>query len=71
MVPHRFHIVDVFAESAYAGNPLAVVDLRLRIERGHEVGRPSLLRFRAREEPTGPRIAVGGRVVETVRGEVI
>ena len=24
-VPHRFHIVDVFAEERYAGNPLAVV----------------------------------------------
>lgn len=46
-------------------------DLRLRIEQGHEVGRPSLLRLRAREEPAGPRIAVGGRVIETARGELL
>jgi trans-2,3-dihydro-3-hydroxyanthranilate isomerase len=46
-------------------------DLRLRIEQGHEMGRPSLLRLRARTTPDGPRIRVGGRVVEAARGELL
>jgi trans-2,3-dihydro-3-hydroxyanthranilate isomerase len=51
---------------AFAG-----AELRLRIEQGHEVARPSLLRLRARREPAGPSIAVGGRVFEAARGELL
>src|SRR5262245_14207897 len=46
-------------------------DLRLRIEQGHEIGRPSLLLLRASQEASGPRIAVGGRVVEAASGELL
>jgi trans-2,3-dihydro-3-hydroxyanthranilate isomerase len=54
-----------------AHRAFASSDLELRIEQGHEVGRPSLLRLRARGlDPAGPQIAVGGRVVETARGEL-
>jgi trans-2,3-dihydro-3-hydroxyanthranilate isomerase len=49
----------------------ASADLALRIEQGHGVGRPSLLRLQAREQAGAQAIAVGGRVVETARGELL
>jgi trans-2,3-dihydro-3-hydroxyanthranilate isomerase len=51
---------------AFGAGPLS-----LRIEQGTEIGRPSLLRLRASESDPGPRIEVGGRVVETARGELV
>lgn len=46
-------------------------DLSLRIEQGHEVRRPSLVRLRARVADGRPLISVGGGVVATVRGELL
>jgi len=55
----------LLAHRAFGSGPLS-----LRIEQGTEMKRPSLLRLRAREGALGPRIEVGGRVVETARGEL-
>lgn len=44
--------------------------LSLRIEQGHEVQRPSLVRLRARIAGGTADIEVGGSVVATVRGEL-
>jgi trans-2,3-dihydro-3-hydroxyanthranilate isomerase len=46
-------------------------DLDLRIEQGHELRRPSLVRLRARRGPAGDEILVGGGVVATLRGELL
>ncbi len=46
-------------------------DLSLRIEQGHEIRRPSLVRLRARLVDGRPLISVGGGVVPTVRGELL
>jgi trans-2,3-dihydro-3-hydroxyanthranilate isomerase len=46
-------------------------DLALRLEQGHGVSRPSLLRLRARERAGERSIAVGGRVIESARGELL
>lgn len=44
----------------------------LRVEQGYEIGRPSLLRLRAREAEGGEiEIDVGGRVIPTMRGELM
>jgi trans-2,3-dihydro-3-hydroxyanthranilate isomerase len=43
----------------------------LRIAQGVEMGRPSLLRLEAREQPGGPQVRVGGRVIEAARGELL
>ena len=45
-------------------------DLDLRIEQGHEVRRPSLVRLRARRTPAGDEIFVGGRVIPAFVGEL-
>ena len=45
--------------------------LDIRVEQGHEVGRPSLLRVRAEMQGSSPSISVGGRVILTVRGELV
>jgi trans-2,3-dihydro-3-hydroxyanthranilate isomerase len=45
--------------------------LSLRIEQGHEVHRPSLVRLCARLDDGHPLIKVGGGVVPTVRGELL
>ena len=46
--------------------------LALRIEQGHELGRPSLVRLRARRPASGEyEVEVGGRVFQTVRGELM
>ncbi len=42
-----------------------------RIEQGREVRRPSVVRLRAREGDRGRVVEVGGRVVPTVRGELV
>jgi trans-2,3-dihydro-3-hydroxyanthranilate isomerase len=42
----------------------------LRIEQGCEMGRPSLLHLDARRTDGEPRIRVGGRVIESARGEL-
>jgi trans-2,3-dihydro-3-hydroxyanthranilate isomerase len=45
--------------------------LRLRIEQGVEMGRPSLLHLEARLASGAPHIRVGGRVIESARGELV
>ena len=44
-------------------------DVDLRIEQGHEVGRPSLVMLRARRSPM--EVQVGGGVVPVVQGELV
>lgn len=46
-------------------------DLSLRIEQGYEVRRPSLVILRARRADGSPEVSVGGRVVATLRGELL
>lgn len=47
-----------------------VVDVR--VGQGHEVGRPSLLHLRARPQEGGEiDVSVGGRVIPTLRGELL
>lgn len=46
-------------------------ELSLRIEQGHEVRRPSLVRLRARMAGGGREIHVGGKVIPTVSGELL
>jgi trans-2,3-dihydro-3-hydroxyanthranilate isomerase len=46
-------------------------DVALRIAQGVEMGRPSLLRLDARQGAGGPRVRVGGRVIEVARGELL
>lgn len=43
----------------------------LRIEQGVEMGRPSLLRLEVTREATAAKIRVGGRVLESARGELL
>jgi trans-2,3-dihydro-3-hydroxyanthranilate isomerase len=45
--------------------------LDLRIEQGHEVQRPSLVRLRARTAGDALEIRVGGSVIPTMRGELL
>jgi trans-2,3-dihydro-3-hydroxyanthranilate isomerase len=45
--------------------------LDLRIEQGHEVRRPSLVRLRARMAGGSREIHVGGKVIATVSGELL
>jgi trans-2,3-dihydro-3-hydroxyanthranilate isomerase len=46
-------------------------DVALRIAQGVEMGRPSLLRLDTRQGAGGPRVRVGGRVIEVARGELL
>jgi trans-2,3-dihydro-3-hydroxyanthranilate isomerase len=46
-------------------------ELSLRIEQGHEVQRPSLVRLRARATDTGREVEVGGKVIAVVAGELL
>jgi predicted PhzF superfamily epimerase YddE/YHI9 len=62
-VTHPLHIVDVFAEAPFTGNPLA-----LRVGQGDEMRRPSTLYVRAERRNGTSRVQVGGRVVPTVDG---
>jgi trans-2,3-dihydro-3-hydroxyanthranilate isomerase len=45
-------------------------DLSIRIEQGHEMGRPSVVLLQARSTPAR-RIRVGGRVIPIVEGELL
>jgi trans-2,3-dihydro-3-hydroxyanthranilate isomerase len=54
-------------EHAYFGQ--GPVDVR--IEQGYEIQRPSLLRLRARQEADASCVDVGGRVIASLRGELI
>jgi len=45
--------------------------LSLRIEQGFEMGRPSLLRLEGSGSGDGVKIRVGGRVIESARGELL
>ena len=45
--------------------------LSLRIEQGHQVRRPSLIRLRARMDGKSREVHVGGRIVPTVEGELL
>lgn len=49
----------------------AGAELSLRIEQGHEVRRPSLVRLRARMAGGNREIHVGGKVIPTVSGELL
>jgi trans-2,3-dihydro-3-hydroxyanthranilate isomerase len=42
-----------------------------RVEQGYEMGRPSLLRLRARSDDAGITIDVGGRAITVARGELL
>jgi len=46
-------------------------ELDIRVEQGREIGRPSLLLLRAREEAGAVTISVGGRVIPVARGELV
>jgi trans-2,3-dihydro-3-hydroxyanthranilate isomerase len=46
-------------------------ELDLRIEQGHEIRRPSLVRLRARMREGSREVDVGGRVFPIVRGELV
>ena len=46
-------------------------EVSVRIEQGAETGHPSLLRLRARHAGDAAEIRVGGRVLETARGELL
>ena len=46
-------------------------ELSLRIEQGHEVQRPSLVRLRARTSDAGREVEVGGKVIAVVAGELL
>jgi trans-2,3-dihydro-3-hydroxyanthranilate isomerase len=46
-------------------------DFSVRIEQGHEIGRPSLVMLRARIVDGRREVSVGGSVVATVRGELV
>src|SRR5262245_4191888 len=56
---------------AYLLEHRAERELALRIEQGHDVRRPSLVRLRARTLSGQREIRVGGRVLPTVRGELL
>ncbi len=56
----------LLAHHAFGRGPLS-----LRIEQGHEMSRPSLLRLRASDSAPGVQVEVGGRVFETARGELV
>ena len=46
-------------------------DFDVRIEQGHEIGRPSLLHVRARGAGPSLEISVGGRVIPVARSELL
>jgi len=46
-------------------------DLALRIEQGYEIGRPSLVRLRARMTGGAREVRVGGRVIPTFQGDLV
>jgi trans-2,3-dihydro-3-hydroxyanthranilate isomerase len=50
---------------------LGAGDFDVRIEQGHEIGRPSLLHVRARGKGPALEISVGGRVIQVARGELL
>jgi trans-2,3-dihydro-3-hydroxyanthranilate isomerase len=43
----------------------------VKVERGYEINRPSLLLVRAAWQSGEPRVSVGGHVITTVRGELV
>jgi trans-2,3-dihydro-3-hydroxyanthranilate isomerase len=54
------------AQHRYFGEP----SIDIRVEQGHGLGRPSLLRLRADAESEPFLVEVGGRVVPTIRGRL-
>ena len=46
-------------------------DISLRIEQGHEVRRPSLIRLHARMTGGSKKVSVGGQVIPTMQGELL
>jgi len=46
-------------------------DFDVRLEQGHEIGRPSLLHVRVRGAGDALEISVGGRVIPAARGELL
>ncbi|MBW4578559.1 MAG: PhzF family phenazine biosynthesis protein [Tildeniella nuda ZEHNDER 1965/U140] len=51
----------------YAGKP----SIDLRVEQGHEIGRPSLLLLKATKTVANMQVSVGGRVILVARGEFV
>jgi trans-2,3-dihydro-3-hydroxyanthranilate isomerase len=45
-------------------------EFSIRVEQGHEIGRPSLLHLSAREDGGALEVEVGGRVIPVLRGEL-
>lgn len=56
---------------AYLLRHTASATVDVRVEQGHEIGRPSLLYVHARRRGAEADIDVGGRVVLTARGELV
>jgi trans-2,3-dihydro-3-hydroxyanthranilate isomerase len=48
-----------------------VADLDLRVEQGYEIGRPSLVRVRARIDAESFVVHVGGNVFPVASGELV
>lgn len=46
-------------------------EVDIRVEQGHEVGRPSLLLLKAGEKGEAISVSVGGRVIPVARGELV
>ncbi len=46
-------------------------DLDVRVQQGHEIGRPSLIRLRAGQENQIISVRVGGKVVSVAKGEFL
>ena len=65
----RYRIVNVFAESALAGNPLCVFEdgSGVQVLQGDQVGRPCRLGLKVDKDG---QIFVSGRVIALGRGEI-
>jgi trans-2,3-dihydro-3-hydroxyanthranilate isomerase len=50
---------------------LSASDVQVRIEQGHEIGRPSVVMLRARTVDGSREVTVGGRVIPVVFGELL
>jgi predicted PhzF superfamily epimerase YddE/YHI9 len=73
-------IFDPVEELAFAGHPtLGIVAQRyfdtptveVRVEQGHEIGRPSLIHLRASDDGSGIDVSVGGRVQPVAEGRLL
>ncbi|MCF7804364.1 MAG: PhzF family phenazine biosynthesis protein [Candidatus Marinimicrobia bacterium] len=60
-------LAGYLAKYRYFRNP----NIDIRVEQGHEIGRPSLLHLRTELTSEGIRVQVGGQVIPVARGETI